>query len=75
MYDMTKSSEFYKILTSTWLHQIVSSCVVSFPATWLVINLQVTVSRLSKDYQMTVSYIYLASGKETTQLEVEVKFL
>jgi len=31
VHNMTKSSKFYKILTSSWLHQVVSSRVVSSP--------------------------------------------
>jgi len=31
VHNMTKSSKFYKILTSSWLHQVMSSCVVSSP--------------------------------------------
>jgi len=31
LHDMTKSSKFYKILTTSQLHQVMSSCVVSSP--------------------------------------------
>jgi len=31
VHNMTKSSKFYKILTSSWLHQVMSSRVVSSP--------------------------------------------
>ena len=74
--SMTRTRLLHCCLTFVWLQKDYK--VVT---TWLVVNLQMRVTRLSKDYHMTLSFIYLASEKETTQLDttwwsqLEVKIL